>query len=953
MTSGAPPAAVDTGSRSRSDRSPGRAGRWRAAPLVPCVIAAVAGVAISVSCWFAAHGREDRVAELELSARTNSHAMVLQGEIGDYLDKLVALRGLFEASDSVNRAEFATFSQSILQGHPAILAFSWLPRVTHAQRAAHELAAAAQGLAGYRIKSPQHDGGMTTAEVMPEYFPVFYSSREPADSPIYGLNLNDGGVRQRTLERARDEDRLAVSRSFKLRAGDGDRTGFFAVLPVFGPGAPVSTVEQRRESLLGFIQGVFQIEVIIETVLRTATAPTSLDLYFFAQDATSDAPIHFHASRSRSGPVVPQTRAALISGAHRVHELVIGDRRWTLIAAPVPGGTGTANHIGSWIALLGGLLITALLVAYIRASGRHAERLESANKSLDRTLLELDASNDRVMEQNRRVETALTNMSQALLLFDASGRLMMTNRRYCDIYGLSPGVVTPGSTIRELLEHRRDRGTFSGDTESYLESLHATLAQGKSFEACAELPDGRAIAILNHPMPGGGWVATHKDITERRRAEAKISHMARHDALTGLPNRVLFQERLEQALTGIAGGQQLAVLCLDVDHFKGVNDTLGHPIGDLLLKQAAARLADCARETDTVARLGGDEFAIVLVAAQPSDATALAARLIEVISAPYELDGHQIVVGMSIGIALAPQHGADAHQLLKNADMALYRAKADGRGVYRFFESEMDARLQARRLLEVDLRRAIVADEFELFYQPLVDARVQRVRGFEALIRWRHPRRGLVAPADFIPVAEETGLIVPLGEWIVRQACAEAASWPTDVRVAVNLSPVQFTSKNLVPTVISALAASGLSPDRLELEITESVLLQDSEVTLAVLHQLRGLGVRISMDDFGTGYSSLSYLRKFPFDKIKIDRSFIRDMMDHDQSLAIVRAVTAMGASLQIVTCAEGVETREQLDRLRAEGCTEVQGYYFSPPRPAAEVGSLLVRLNPRLKVIA
>jgi predicted signal transduction protein with EAL and GGDEF domain len=335
------------------------------------------------------------------------------------------------------------------------------------------------------------------------------------------------------------------------------------------------------------------------------------------------------------------------------------------------------------------------------------------------------------------------------------------------------------------------------------------------------------------------------------------------------------------------------------------------------------------------------------------DATSLASRLIEMIGAPFELGSHQVTVGLSIGIALAPGDGVDPDQLLKNADMALYRAKSDGHGLYRFFEPEMDARMQVRRRLEMDLRKAIANSEFELFYQPLVDMKTEYVTGFEALIRWRHPKRGLVPPLDFIPVAEETGLIVPIGDWVLRQACVEAATWPSGVKVAVNLSPIQFKSKGLLLSVVSALAASGLSPNRLELEITESVLLQDGDTTLAILHELRELGVRISMDDFGTGYSSLSYLRKFPFDKIKIDRSFIVDMSDHDDSLAIVRAVIAMGSGLGIATTAEGVETAEQFKQLKLEGCTEVQGYLFSPPRPAAEVKGLLASINPALKAIA
>jgi predicted signal transduction protein with EAL and GGDEF domain len=333
--------------------------------------------------------------------------------------------------------------------------------------------------------------------------------------------------------------------------------------------------------------------------------------------------------------------------------------------------------------------------------------------------------------------------------------------------------------------------------------------------------------------------------------------------------------------------------------------------------------------------------------------TALANRLVEEISAPYELGGHQVVVGLSIGIALAPNDGMDPNELLRNADMALYRAKADGRGLYRFFEPAMDARMQTRRSLEIELRKAITNGEFELFYQPLVDVQTEQVTGFEALIRWHHPLRGMIPPSEFITIAEETGLIVPLGDWVLRQACTEAVTWPSDVKIAVNLSPNQFKSKTLLLTVVSALAASGLSPRRLELEITESLLLQDSETTLALLLELRGLGVRISMDDFGTGYSSLSYLRKFPFDKIKIDQSFIRDMSDHDDSLAIVRAVVAMGSGLCIGTTAEGVETARQFDQLKLEGCTEVQGYLFSPPRPATEVKELLAAINPKRKATA
>jgi diguanylate cyclase (GGDEF)-like protein len=557
--------------------------------------------------------------------------------------------------------------------------------------------------------------------------------------------------------------------------------------------------------------------------------------------------------------------------------------------------------------------------------------------------------------EKHRLDSALNNMSQGLVMFDAEERIVLCNDLYIKMYGLSREVVKPGYPFVELLRYRAEAGNLlNHDPEQYRTEVMAALDFGKVSSFIFETPDSLEVLVTNSPMTSGGWVTTHKDITEQRKAEAKIAYMAHHDALTDLPNRLRFYEQVEQLLAKTRQGAHVAVFCLDLDRFKEVNDAHGHPVGDLLLKAVADRLRQCIRDTDTVARLGGDEFAIMQAGdSQPVDATALASRLIEAVGAPYKLAGRKVAVDLSIGIALAPGDGLDPAQLLKNADMALYRAKSDGHGLYRFFEPDMDARMQARRKLEIDLGRAIANGEFELFYQPLVDMKTEYVTGFEALIRWHHPERGLILPLDFIAVAEETGLIVPIGDWVLRQACAEAATWPSNVKIAVNLSPTQFKNKSLLSSVVSALASSNLLPNRLELEITESVMLQDSGVTLAVLHELRGLGVRISMDDFGTGYSSLSYLRKFPFDKIKIDQSFIYDMSDHDDSLAIVRAVIAMGSGLGIATTAEGVETTEQFKRLKLEGCTEVQGFLFSPPRPAAEIKGLLASINPKFKAIA
>ena len=540
-----------------------------------------------------------------------------------------------------------------------------------------------------------------------------------------------------------------------------------------------------------------------------------------------------------------------------------------------------------------------------------------------------------------KLQAALSNMSQGLLMLDAEGRLVLFNQRYAEIFLVSPDQLMPGMTIMELMALSVEKsGVRDLDPEATMAQLGKIVSGTEAGSFVINGSDGRSVAATGRPMPDGGIVITVEDITQRLAADAEIKHLAQFDALTNLPNRVSFYDQMDTVLKHLRRDESIGVLSLDLDHFKAVNDTLGHPIGDQLLQEAARRMQSCLREGDIAARLGGDEFAILQIPIdQPTDITALANRLIEVVGAPYDFDGNQVTVGISVGVAVAPNDGNEPDNLMKNADLALYRAKADGGGVYRFFEAAMDARMQARRVIELDLRKAIQnGGEFELLYQPLVDVKTKKVISCEALLRWNSPEHGMVMPADFIPVAEATGLIVPLGEWVLRQACVEAKRWPEEITVAVNLSPAQFKSKALVDTVKAALADSGLSASRLELEITEQVLMNESEGAFAILHQIRDLGIKISMDDFGIGYSSIGYLRAFPFSTIKIDQSFIRDLPGKEDSLAIVRAVVGLSSSLGIQTIAEGVETEEQLASVTSEGCNTFQGFVFSKPRPGTEV---------------
>jgi diguanylate cyclase (GGDEF)-like protein/PAS domain S-box-containing protein len=560
--------------------------------------------------------------------------------------------------------------------------------------------------------------------------------------------------------------------------------------------------------------------------------------------------------------------------------------------------------------------------------------------------------------RNVQFEAALNNMAQGLLMFDRDGKLVISNRRFAELLGLpwkEWKSASMGKSVVESMQLARKWISVSEKTqEQIVAELQVALERKTVSQIVFELADGRTFSTLAAPMTDGGFVATFDDITEKRRSEERISHLVHYDALTDLPNRALFYEDLEHRLARVPQDQGFAVFSLDFDHFKNVNDLFGHPVGDKLLQAAARRMNNCIRDTDMVARLGGDEFAAVQSdIRRPAEATVFATRLIDALSAPYELDGHQIIVGVSIGIAMAPGDGTTPDQLMKNADLALARCKADRGNTYRFFEAEVDARMQERRAIELDLRKALMNNEFTLEYQPIVNLKTGKITACEALVRWRQPERGLVPPLRFVPIAEETGLIIPIGERVLMQACADAATWPGEVAVTVNVSPVQFRSGDFAEVVKMAIEKSELPSRRLELEITELVLMDDRDAALFLLRQLKKLGISIAMDDFGTGYSSLAYLRSFPFDRIKIDQSFIHDLTNNKESLAILRAVVSLGNSLNIVTTAEGVETAGQLEMLRAEGCTDVQGFFFGPPRPAAETREMLAALHGSMPAVA
>ena len=584
---------------------------------------------------------------------------------------------------------------------------------------------------------------------------------------------------------------------------------------------------------------------------------------------------------------------------------------------------------------------------HLQESMRARERAEEALSALDRREAELVAQND-------MFTTVLNKMSQGLCMFDQDQKLLVCNNRYLEMYSLAREMGRPGTEFRKIVESRIRSGVFEGDDPTaYLEERLAAVREPVRHTRLHELSDGRIIAITHEPMEGGGWVATHDDVTRLRRIEARLSHLARHDALTDLPNRVQLRERLDELLQA-SDDRNIVVVVFEIDRFKEINDTYGPSIGDVLLQGVAQRLTRRFDAVATVARIGGDEFAVLQMVDDASDADALVRSVQAVLGPSFDVDDHPLAVTISAGVAVGPADGETPDELLKNADLALGRAKRDSPGNFRFFERELDERMRARNKLEQDMRVAFREGQFELYFQPQLNLGRNEIAGFEALLRWCHPERGFISPAEFIPIAEDNGLIVQLGEWALRRACEEAAKWPRPLRVAVNLSVAQFRSGHVRQQVIAALGAAELSPSRLELEITESVLMQEGTEVPAVLGRLQDLGIAIALDDFGTGFSSLSYLTRMRFDKIKIDKHFISSLRESPNSaFAILRSVVALSKSLGIKTVAEGVETEEQLALVRAEGCTEAQGFYIGHPMPGCEIEAFLAGRSGRAQRVS
>ena len=702
-------------------------------------------------------------------------------------------------------------------------------------------------------------------------------------------------------------------------------------------------------------------------VVSRAITPAKFEDFFSTVALGKDATISMHHRNGallgryphvetmigRNFKIGPGREAELLNldhGAARLISPIDGQERLASIQGlrhfplAVVATTTVAAALADWRAQTKFLIIAAGLSAMVIAVilALIVRRLAWQHRSSQQRLA---LEKQRLERINMHFDAALSNMTQGLCMFDGQKRLVVWNERYAQIYRLPPDLLKVGTPHDAIIADRILRGILKGDSsDSAAKAKISALGQlpkDTTSSRVDEFADGRFMLVTRKPMVDGGWLATHEDITERRRAEAEIVHLARHDGLTGLANRAEFNARLEEASSRLKrNGGAVTVMMLDLDKFKAVNDTRGHLAGDQLLVEVGRRLQSEIRETDMLARLGGDEFAIIQegVPDQRAGATALALRIISAITRPFDLGGHEARVGISIGLALGPVHGTDSEQLLKCADLALYDAKANGRNDFRVFQDEMLKAADMQKLAESELRDAIAREEFELHYQPVISVESRTLCGAEALVRWRHPTRGLVAPDQFIPLAESTGLIVQLGEWVLRQACKDASAWPAHVKLAVNISAVQFRRGNLFDTILRILLETGLPPDRLELEITETALLDNQEVHLATIRRLKSLGISMALDDFGTGYSAVNYLTIFPFDKIKIDKSFTQGVLNRRDCKAVIASTLALAQGLGTVTTAEGIETEEQFEYLRKAGVDIAQGYLFGRPVPLSQL---------------
>ncbi len=916
----------------------------------------VLGIALSVAAAYLADRQLAHEARLTFDADVSDAQDAIATRIRAYADLLVGIRGLFLAENSIGRGEFRRYVQSLDldRRYPGIQVIHFSRRIPAAQRSAFE--------ARVRADTSIEPRGYPDFTVHPrgeraEYTVVQYVEPTAGTEGALGLDLGGDAVRLAALDRARDSGQLMASGAIALANDPSRHPGFAMRLAVYRRGVPLATPQERREAFTGMVSASF---VVIDLMRGALSAPFLKKTHVQIHDAgfIDDAKGLQRASidnlmfdSNRLGdPAAPRRLPAAgdwATATRSVRELEVGGRRWILYFTARAGASAPFQGQVPWIVLACGVVISLLLSGLIRSLASTGRRAAALAERITQDLRRSEAS---LAEAQRMTQQLIEAQPTPIFFKGTDGRYLGVNKAWEAYFGV-PRETFLGKTVHDLYPNDPDVAARLHAMDEELWAHPGT----QTYEAPITTADGERHDAIYYKATFtrgdgriAGLVGTIVDITERKRAEARALHLAHYDELTGLPNRSMFQERVAHALAQARRDQgSLALLFIDLDHFKKINDTLGHEAGDRALKVIADRLRGCLRESDTVCRLGGDEFVVLIEKMDnPESVAEVAKKILGAVAQPFALDGVEYQLSASIGISTYPADSEDMQGLMKNADISMYRAKEQDRNNYQFYSARMNVHTVERLALESDLRHALARDEFRLHFQPKVDMRTGRITGAEALLRWQPPGAAMVPPARFIPLAEETGLIVPIGEWVLKTACMQSRAWADQglppLRVAVNLSARQFTQERLLEDVARTLRETRLDPAWLEFEITESMVMRDPEHAVRLLGGLKAMGIRLSVDDFGTGYSSLNYLKRFPLDSVKIDRSFVQELPGNADDAAITRAVIAMAHSLRLTVIAEGVETAEQLAFLRELGCDEMQGYLFSKPVPEEGIARLL-----------
>ncbi|HEY8609128.1 MAG TPA: EAL domain-containing protein [Noviherbaspirillum sp.] len=917
------------------------------------------GLACSVLLFIGVRHLEHDKADQAFRALARTRFLTLQQQLQDTEQVLKVLNQLFVTVEPVTRVQFREFTRPLVARHPYLQAFNFHRFVDGSEREAYENALRAE-YPGFVLKELR-EGGTVPAVRRDRHLIVEYIEPEKGNTAAFGLDVSSNPSQMETLQRAIDTGRPASTPPLALAQGDGKRLGFLLLMPVYRHGMPLNTVSQRRAAAIGDTAAVFDAPALIGNILAgnglLENAGIDIAVYGGAA-ATGDALVF----QTGPGERVDRGLHFLLDwpwrrAAERLeHGFEVAGRPWRVVATPA-AGFYRHEHGRSLGVLFGGLLFTLLVAAYVQSL---CSRTRRVHLLVEQRTAELRLANDMLVSDivaRRKVEEALQLRQRAI---EASANAIIITSAEGPHYPIQ--YVNPaferitGYAAADILG--RSCGLLWQEDRDQPEVHELILAAREKREAHVILRtyarDGRMFwseAFISPVRDDTGetthFVAAMYDITATRRYQAELEFQANRDTLTGLANRSLLHDRLRQSIAhSQRQGCPAWLLFLNLDRFKFVNDTLGHRAGDQLLRIVAERLQAAVRDGDTVARVSADEFMLLLPEGGEQRSPAIVQQVMEAVAQPIVIDGYRFVMGASVGVAVCPDDGLEPDTLIKHAGIAMYRAKESGRNNFQFYTPAMNAHAMERLRIEGALREALHRDEFTLHYQPQVDLASGRVVGMEALIRWRHPELGMIAPGRFIQLAEEMGLIVPIGNWVLRTACRQSVAWQRQglgaVRVAVNLSARQFYQDDLVATIQDVFAETGIAPHLLELELTESMMMNDVEQAVDMLQRLKQLGVQLSIDDFGTGYSSLAYLKRFPIDLLKIDQSFVRDITLDPDDAAIVLSVISLAHSLRLQVIAEGVETAEQLHYLHEHGCDYLQGYFFSPPLAAAEAGLLL-----------